>query len=91
MDEIVHSFKNGSFLFQHLAFKVSGNLGVSNLNQATLRQVICYIVQFEFSNYFCVVSCLKIHGRIHSQLQGIPGNVTFIQRGFMPRDKNQGL
>lgn len=77
-------------LFQHLAFQVSGNLGVSNLNQATLRQVVCYIVQFEFPNYFCVVTCLKIH-RIHSQLQGTLGNVTFIQRGFMPGDKNQGL
>lgn len=77
------------FLFQHLAFKVSGNLGVSNLNQVTLWQVIVYMIHFELQHYFsCVMRCLKIH-RIHSQLQRLLENLTFIV-WFCAWGKNHG-
>lgn len=52
----VRLFLNGYFLF--LPFNVSGNLGASNLNQVTLRQVTLYMVQFELPDYFCVVRLL---------------------------------
>lgn len=76
-------------IFFFLPFKVSGNLGASNLNQVTFRQITFYMVPFELPDYFCVVRLLKIY-RIHGQLQRRLGNTVLIQSALCLEKKIRG-
>lgn len=86
MIENCSTFLNGYFLFQLFAFKVSVNLGVSNLNQVTFRYVVFHKVQFELPYYLHVERGFTTH-RIYVQPQRIPGNAAIISGWFCAWEK----